>query len=81
MFFQRRNPDLDYTMFINSGAERAEQSIKAVLSFGAATTYFVTKALQVSAGYVFVWELNYLNLESAGDRYGNHIELKLKYSF
>ena len=82
LFFQRRNPDLDYTMFIDSeNSSAAEENIRAELSFGAATTYFVAKALQVSAGYVFVWELNYLNDIDAGDRYGNHIELKLKYSF
>lgn len=92
-FMQRRNPDLDYTMYIDSkrypeewkeGNWVAEGNIRAMLDFGLAVRYFITRDFQIYGTYVFEDERNPLNKSnpdrSSRHRYNNHLSLGAKYS-
>lgn len=97
LFGQRRNPDLDYTMYIDSrkwpayahGGETqshhtAERNIRAMLDFGIDTIYFVSQNLTAEASIVFEDERNPLNLSkgrSSEHRYNFSSSLGVKYNF
>lgn len=87
-FIQRRNPDLDYTMFIDSkeNAENdgaAERNIRVAVDFGISTQFYITSDLRIRGTYVFVAEQNPLNVSNGNRgpvfRWNNHVELGLKY--
>ena len=93
IFIQRRNPDLDYTMYIDSkkypedwenGKWTAEGNIRATLDFGISTQFFITPDLKIFGTYVFIDEHNPLNVSNHNQgsihRYNNHLELGIKYS-
>ncbi len=87
LFGQRRNPDLDYTMYIDSrkyaenyekGIWSAEGNIRAILDFGIAATYYINKNMPVSARLVFEDEHNPLNVSTTE---GNEADSKHRYNF
>ena len=96
LFFQRRNPDLDYTYFIdsrkqsenfNQGIWQAEFNIRAFLDFGISGLYYVLPSLSVSGSFVFRDERNPLNQavpDSGGrseHRYNVYLAASVKYTF
>jgi hypothetical protein len=89
LFVQRRNPDLDYTYYIDSrnpDEYNAEWNIRTFLDFGISGLYFVTRDLRITSSLVFRDEYNPLNRTStpAGDavhRYNVHVALGVQYSF
>jgi hypothetical protein len=93
IFVQRRNPDLDYTWFIDSAKYpqqeypyRAERNIRAFLDFGISGLYMINDNIQVAGSLVFRDEHNPLNTvdpssENSIHRYGVHISASVKYVF
>ena len=94
LFAQRRNPDLDYTMYIDAkndatnisnGIFNAEGNIRCNLDFGISTIYYFTQNIMLSGAFVFEDERNPLNkTESFGEsdhRYNCSFSLGTKYSF
>jgi hypothetical protein len=89
IFFQRRNPDLDYTYYIDSKSEMsgwyALENIRALLDFGISGLYHFTQNLSVSSSFVFQTELNPLNARTNEGhriyRFNVHASLLAKYSF
>ncbi|MFA6937507.1 MAG: capsule assembly Wzi family protein [Treponema sp.] len=97
IFVQRRNPDLDYTMYIDSrkysenysnGIWSAEGNIRTIVDFGIGGTYWLFPSLQVGSTIVFEDEHNPLNVSttegngaSSIHRYNFAIELSVKYNF
>ena len=86
IFAHRRNPDLDYTMFIDSKDDprAAEGNIKCLLDFGLSSKYYVTKDFVLELKYIFSDENNPLNKSKEGSRssvhrFNNHIELSIEY--
>lgn len=88
LFAQRRNPDLDYTMYIDSRnyAENfanniwsAEGNIRAILDFGLSTNYFFTQNLLAEASLVFEDERNPLNESENPNK--NNAASKHRYNF
>ena len=74
LFAQRKNPDLDYTMFIdsrhkasdyNSNTWSAEGSIRAKIDFGLDATYYATNDLLLAGNFIFEDEHNPLNYAPA----------------
>ena len=91
-FVQRRNPDLDYTMYIDSkrykteyenGNFIAEANIRAHFTFGLVAEYFILPQLSITGAYIFTDERNPLNKanenHSSKHRFNNTIQLRLKY--
>lgn len=94
LFGQRVNPDLDYSMYIDSrnnsvdfdnGKWTAESNIRVLLSIGLHGVYFFTPQINFTVGYVFTDERNPLNKSINGSdskhRYNNSISLGIKYIF
>jgi len=90
LFIQRRNPDIDYTWFVDSKQEEgavAELNIRTFLDFGISGIFYVMPKLGVFGSVVFRDEHNPLNKAINRDgpfsahRYNCHIELSAKYSF
>lgn len=88
LFVQRQNPDLDYTMYIDSrkDPDNAEVNIRAKISIGISSRYFITDNIQIFGTYVFSDELNPLNQRPANGgitehRFNNHLALSVKYNF
>jgi hypothetical protein len=93
LFIQRRNPDLDYTFFIdskknyeNEDPHRAEHNIRAFLDFGLSGLYHVMPNLSVFGSLVFRDEHNPLNQARLNStysehRYNVHLAASVKYSF
>ena len=94
IFMQRRNPDLDYTMFIdsrnraedfNNGLWTAEKSIRAIFDVGITATHFILPDhLMAKGAFVFEDEHNPLNFSdsrTSTHRINFHIELGAKYIF
>lgn len=92
-FMQRRNPDLDYTMYIDSKrypkdnpdtAGIAERNIRAMLDFGLKARYFFHANVSGELGVVFEDEHNPLNDSGNGSisskhRYNVSVQLSGKY--
>ena len=95
IFGQRRNPDIDYTMYIDSKnweksgeqattKHNAEKNIRTLLDFGIQNTYFVTENLNTKIALIFVNEHNPLNLSKdsfSEHRYNFTFCLGAKYNF
>ena len=95
LFIQRRNPDLDYTWYIDSKnypkegetKDIAEGNIRAFFDIGIAGLYYITPGFQISPSLVFRDEHNPLNKSesltsrASVHRYNLYISLLLKYQF
>lgn len=94
IFGQRRNPDLDYTMYIDAkndaenikkGIFNAEGNIRCNLDFGVSSVFFFTENLMGTAKFVFEDERNPLNKSASygksAHRYNCSISLGAKYNF
>jgi hypothetical protein len=90
LFIQRRNPDLDYTWYIDSkkhsNIQDAERNMRAFLDFGISGLYFIIPNLSAFCSFVFRNEYNPLNqsnilLEYSEHRYNFYFALSLKYTF
>jgi hypothetical protein len=86
LFIQRRNPDLDYTWFIDSkkytDVHIAERSIRAFLDIGISGLYYIIPNLSVFGIFVFRIENNPLNDETLTPyRYNAYFAASVKYSF
>lgn len=93
-FIQRRNPDLDYTMYIDyrknleeakKGNWLTERNIRCIVSIGLENEFYITNSMLLSNKFVFSDEHNPLNdsYESYASvhRYNFYITCGLKYSF
>lgn len=82
-FFQRVNPDLDYTMYMDTdkGNAERENSIRALLSTGIQTSYFITNSFVIFGGIIGVFDMNPQN-DNAKDalRFNLNVNLGLKYN-
>ncbi len=91
LFTQRRNPDLDYTMYIDAkndaeniknGIFNAEANIRCLLSFGMSINYFPRNNLILQGSYIFTDDKNPLNKSKTDHhsehRYNNSLQLELK---
>ena len=69
LFGQRRNPDLDYTMYIDSRNPdtNTEKSIRALLDFGIDALFYVTKDIPITARIIYEDEHNPLNNNKHSD--------------
>ena len=88
IFIQRRNPDLDYTWFIdskkNAGADikKAERNIRAFFDFGISGLYFLSPNLSVLGSFVYRMEHCPLNDEALMQfRHNFYIASLFKYIF
>jgi hypothetical protein len=90
VFVQRRNPDLDYTWFIDSKNQDeydAEWNIRAFFDAGVSGRYYISGDLSVSGGIVFRDEHNPLNKTASPEsyvsarRYNFYIDLGIQYAF
>jgi hypothetical protein len=96
LFFQRRNPDLDYTWYIDSKKyppsgdtnSIAESNIRTFFDFGTSGLFWITQDLSLSGSIVFRDEHNPLNksmldrfLSDSLHRYNVYFSLGIKYSF
>ena len=94
IFIQRRNPDLDYTMYIDSrkypnefanGNWVAEGNIRLFMDFGIAGLYYITPKVSVYGSLVFRDEHNPLNVSnpdrSSIHRYNAYLAASIKYTF
>lgn len=82
-FFQRENPDLDYTMYMDTdkGNVEREDSIRALLSTGIQTSYFITNSFMIFGGIVGIFDMNPQNDHSKDAlRFNLNINLGLKYN-
>jgi len=91
LFAQRRNPDFDYSMFIDtrnrpnaSNYHAAWRGVRAFLDFGLETLYFVTSGVSLTASFVFRDEHNPLYIsETEGDsihRYNCYFAFGARYT-
>jgi hypothetical protein len=91
LFVQRRNPDLDFTWYMDSKrysfVNTAEYNIRAFLDFGLSLQYFITPSLGLSGLLVIRDEHNPLNVSevlgrsTSAHRYNGHFAASVKYSF
>ena len=87
LFAQRRNPDLDYTMYIDSknNIDTAEKNIRAMLDFGLTGTFYIWKNMPISASLIIEKEYNPLNqIKIPNDsiiRYNSVFNFSIKYLF
>lgn len=86
LFIQRQNPDLDYTMYIDSknNSNAAEKNIRTILSFGLSGEYYILQNLRIFGAYIFIDEHNPLNKSNlngnSNHRYNNNLQLGIKLS-
>ena len=87
LFFQRRNPDLDYAVYIDALKDKtqAKLNIKALLDFGLKAQYFFHPDFSGKLGIVFEDEHNPLNDSGENNytskhRYNVSVQLSAKYS-
>lgn len=83
LFGQRRNPDLDYTMYIDSkkfeyGSGTAETNIKDILDFGIKSTYYIRGKTCINTGIIFEDIHNPLNRSQNN---GNSFKSEIMYNF
>jgi len=90
LFIQRRNPDLDYTWYIDSkryeNTLEAETNIRAFLDFGVSGLYYIIPNLSISGSLVFRDEHNPLNKSSPSSsasehRFNLYLAASVKYSY
>ncbi|GHV07083.1 hypothetical protein FACS189485_16760 [Spirochaetia bacterium] len=88
IFIQRRNPDLDYTMYIDSRKSSfyvSEQNIRLFLDIGLSGLFYFMPRLAVYGSVVFRDERNPLNVSdtdrSSIHRYNVYLAASVKYSF
>lgn len=90
LFGQRRNPDLDYTMYIafrdQAEPKAAERNMRATMDFGIDITQFITRDIILTGKYVFEDEHNpiYKNdrvERNSNHRYNNILQAGIKYQF
>ena len=86
IFLQRRNPDLDYTWFIDSkkytDIQIAERSIRAFFDIGISGLYYIMPNFSVFGFFVFRFENNPLNDEAKTPyRYNAYFAVSVKYIF
>lgn len=86
IFIQRRNPDLDYTWFLDNNSDKnTETSIKATLDFGLGISHFITKQLNCTGSYIFSRNFNATNdvndTNADSLRYSHIFTLGIKYNF
>jgi len=90
LFIQRRNPDLDYTWYIDSKRDSpthdAEHNIRAFFDFGISGLYYIMSNLSIYSSFVFRDEHNPLNqsvpLSVASEhRFNIYLAFSIKYSF
>jgi len=84
LFFQRINPDLDYTWFIDSrnNVDNALISIRVFLDFGISGLYYFFSNFSVFCSFVFRYENNPLNdITKTPNRYNVNITASIKYTF
>ena len=90
LFTQRRNPDLDYTMYIDAkrdsenGTSDAQKNIRAVLAAGLRSNFFLTNDFRLDSGIVLEGEHNPLNVSDDGNsdiRYNVCVSFGLCYRF
>ena len=90
LFIQRRNPDLDYTWYIDSkkyeDLHEAEHNIRAFFDFGISVLYYIMSNFSVSGYFVFRDEYNPLNQAISGSvysvhKYNVHLAFILRYAF
>jgi len=90
IFFQRRNPDLDYTWYVDSkkyeNVQIAEYNIRAFFDAGISGLYYILPNLSVFSSFVFRDEHNPLNQsvpdsDLSSHRYNFYIAASVKYSF
>ena len=84
LFAQRRNPDLDYTMYI----DKSETNIRAMLDFGLESTQYVINNIMLYENVIFEQERNPLNISkdngtsaSSELRYNLHFTFLIGYRF
>lgn len=82
IFFQRNNPDLDYTWYIDR-TDVPERSVRVKLSLGTDALYFLTESFNISGGIICCYELNPLNdIDAASNKRLNFlIHATVKYNF
>lgn len=96
LFIQRRNPDLDYTMYIDAKSEStkedykkgiwtAESNIRCIVDIGLESLFFITDDFSIKAKYIFEDERNPLNVSKNGSssihRFNNIFQISVKYEF
>ena len=87
LFGQRRNPDLDYTMYMDLRKNpEAEASIKAIFDFGISLLYNITPSFPINVKFVLQDEHNPLNFTNRDvgksiKRYNCYFQLDCKYVF
>jgi hypothetical protein len=95
IFMQRRNPDLDYSWYIDSNYYAtvynkrvlAAYHIKAFLDIGISGLYYINRNIMVSGSLIFRDEHNPLNIsasvtdQTSVHRYNIHLSAMIKYMF
>ena len=83
IFFQRRNPDLDYTWHYDAAHSGwgAETNIRVLLIGGLETLYYLSKDIYFTAGLAAIHEKNPLNNGNPETRNGLHARISVKYNF
>lgn len=83
IFFQRRNPDLDYTWHydVAHSGWGAETNIRALFIIGLEALYYVSKDIYLTVGLTGIHEKNPLNNGDPETRNGLHAQCSVKYNF
>lgn len=85
IFIQRRNPDLDYTMYIDNrnNHDNAESNIRAIYNLGLESSLYILKDVLIKQSFVFSDEHNPLNTSygsySSTHRYNFYYSLLFKW--
>lgn len=85
LFIQRRNADLDYTMYIDvkNNKEKAESNIRCFIDVGIEYLCFISNNLSIKTKYVFEDERNPLNYSdiyyNSFHRFNNIFQLSVNY--
>ena len=85
IFIQRRNPDLDYSWYVDpekSGYQRW-LNIRATMDYGLSGMFYITKDLSVSCSFIFRDEFNPFNVSVDGSedsvrRFNAYISIGIK---
>lgn len=89
LFFQRVNPDNDFTWFLHGpkskaedGGHMAEDSIRTNYSVGVKTLYYITPHLWINGQFVFITEYNPTNNNSElAKRFNTSTSLSVQYVY